>query len=589
MSNPALNVAAGNSAGRPSGERTLAFDEFRFDPARQELVASLGEKVALTPKALTLLQYMLANAGRVLSKDELMRVLWGEVVVTDDSLVQCVKDLRTALGSKGQQLITTLPRRGYMFDVEVREPAAKDAPTPPPPPAPALQAPAPAGGTRSSWARGLLLGVVLLLGVLIGAGAVWKRESDGRVSIDDEIRKRRSVAVLAFIDSQGGANGSTLGLDLADVVGSQLVRAGIRVIGRAATVRQDPAEPQFERIGQEQGVRYVLAGRINRADGKTSVDTYLTEIGTGAVYRLTEGEFNSDADATRPQFGRQVLIALQSRYYEIEVSKARESRRSISPVDRLALAWHDLDRGRSRADLESARRHLEAATLSDPYSVEAMLALGVSHLSEFYSFYSASPQATLEQAEQILKRALELAPDNTQVLSAWAEVLMLHEREDEAMWVWRRALDVESENPVTSLRIAGALVRQGRAEEAQRHLQKVTDLRPFQNRRQQSLNQILAEAALATGRDEEAYRILKQWAAEFPSSARPHLLMAAIDALKGRDQSALDHMAIFRAAHPLASLRHVAQVYPSTDPQFLAQRERLLDGLRKAGLPDGGN
>lgn len=587
MSNPALNVAGGNSAGRPSGERTLAFDEFRFDPARLELVASLGKKVALTPKALTLLQYMLANAGRVLSKDELMRVLWGDVVVTDDSLVQCVKDLRTALGSKGQQLITTLPRRGYMFDVEVREPAAKVPPALPP--APAMQAQAPAGGARSSWARGLILGVVLLLGVLIGASAVWKRESDGHVSIDDEIRKRRSVAVLAFIDSQGGANGSTLGLDLADVVGSQLVRAGIRVIGRAATVRQDPAEPQFERIGQEQGVRYVLGGSINRADGKTSVDTYLTEIGTGAVYRLTEGEFHSDADATRPQFGRQVLSALQSRYYEIEVSKARESRRSIRPVDRLALAWYDLDRGRSRADLESARRHLEAATLADPYSVEAMLALGVSHLSEFYLFYSASPQATLEQAEQILKRALELAPDNTQVLSAWAEVLMLHEREDEAMWVWRRALDVESENPVTSLRIAGALVRQGRAEDAQRHLEKVTDLRPFQTRRQQSLNQILADAALATGRDEEAYRILKQWAAEFPSSARPHLLMAAIDALKGRDQSALDHMAIFRAAHPLASLRYVAQVYPSTDPQFLAHRERLLDGLRKAGLPEGGN
>ncbi|SFN33158.1 tetratricopeptide repeat protein [Variovorax sp. OV329] len=580
MNNPSVNtrVALADSAGRTSGgEGVIAFDGFRFDPARQELVDKEGIRVALTPKSLALLQYMLAHAGRVLLKEELMRALWGTVVVTDDSLVQCVKDLRIALDDKGQQRIKTLPRRGYMFDVDVRSMQPQPVAVQQGPPA-----------ARPSWRQWLLACGALALAALLGAAAVWQRQGDTRISIDDEIRNRRSVAVLAFTDKQGSAQGSTLGDDLADIVGSQLVRAGVRVIGRAATVRQDPAEPQFERIGREQGVRYVLGGRVMRADGRITVDTYLTEIASGAVYRLHEAEFRSADEAPRPAYGREVLVALQARYYEIEVERARSSGRENNPVDRIALAWRDLDRGSSRADLESARRHFEAAVQADPYSVEAMLGLGMSHLSEFYAFYSRTPERTLEHAEQVLRRAMELAPDNARVMAAWAEVLLLRERPEEALWVWQRALEVSPESPVIHLRMAGALIRQGRYEDAQDHLQKVTDLRPFQTRRQQSLNQILADAAFAQGRDDEAYSILKHWAAEFPGSARPYLMLAALDALYWRDAAAADHMAKYREAHPLGSIDYVIRTYPSANPQFLAQRSRLLEGLRKAGLPDGG-
>ena len=51
---------------------------------------------------------------------------------------------------------------------------------------------------------------------------------------------------------------------MADSIAGHLVRDGVRVIGRAATVRQDSAAPEFERIGQEQGVRFVLGGRVTR-------------------------------------------------------------------------------------------------------------------------------------------------------------------------------------------------------------------------------------------------------------------------------------------------------------------------------------
>lgn len=81
-----------------------------------------GEEVQLRPKSFALLSYMARNAGRVVSKDELMSVLWPDVTVTEDSLTQCVRDVRRALGDDGAAMLRTLPRRGYMLDIEVRSP-----------------------------------------------------------------------------------------------------------------------------------------------------------------------------------------------------------------------------------------------------------------------------------------------------------------------------------------------------------------------------------------------------------------------------------------------------------------------------------
>jgi DNA-binding winged helix-turn-helix (wHTH) protein len=105
----------------------VAFGEFRLDSIRVELTHR-GRPLALRPKAYALLTYLLAHPGRTLAKQELIDFLWPSVVVTEDSLVQCVADLRAALGADGAQLVTTVPRYGYRFD-GVLEPPAGTRPT----------------------------------------------------------------------------------------------------------------------------------------------------------------------------------------------------------------------------------------------------------------------------------------------------------------------------------------------------------------------------------------------------------------------------------------------------------------------------
>lgn len=267
------------------------------------------------------------------------------------------------------------------------------------------------------------------------------------------------------------------------------------------------------------GAALLAAGVLAQRQGHSGLNI---DEETGAVYRLQEAQFSADTQALQSGYGRDVLLALQSRYYEIETERARLPGREGDPVDRIALGWRDLDRSSASADVLGARRHFEAAARADPNSVEAALGVGSTYLVEFHGYYSAAPQAALDGAERALKRALGLAPDNPRVLSAWADVLLLRGRPDDAFWVWRRALEIAPESPGAQLRLASALVRQGRYEEAEGRLALLADLRPYQVRRQQVLSQTLAEAAFAQGRDDEAYRILKHWAAEFPASGMPH-------------------------------------------------------------------
>ena len=94
---------------------------------RQGRLRKGGLDVALRRKSFSLLTYLVQNSGRVLGKDELVAAIWPDVEVSDDSLTQCMKDIRKALGSDGAGFIRTVPRRGYVVD-EVRVLSFADEP-----------------------------------------------------------------------------------------------------------------------------------------------------------------------------------------------------------------------------------------------------------------------------------------------------------------------------------------------------------------------------------------------------------------------------------------------------------------------------
>lgn len=97
-----------------------SFDEFALDLTRGCLLRG-HEDIKLRPKSFQVLKYLVENNGRLISKDELIQAVWVGTSVTDDSLVQCLKDIRHALQDQSQQIIKTVHGRGYIFDKEVRD------------------------------------------------------------------------------------------------------------------------------------------------------------------------------------------------------------------------------------------------------------------------------------------------------------------------------------------------------------------------------------------------------------------------------------------------------------------------------------
>ncbi len=100
------------------------FGEFTLDLARG-CVFKAGEEIKLRPKVYETLKYLVEHPGRLIGKQELMQAVWPDAFVTDDSLVQCTLELRRALGDRSQQLLKTVPRRGYLFTSEVTRRAPK--------------------------------------------------------------------------------------------------------------------------------------------------------------------------------------------------------------------------------------------------------------------------------------------------------------------------------------------------------------------------------------------------------------------------------------------------------------------------------
>jgi len=99
----------------PAGP-TYAFGRFALDPANATLRRGTAV-LALTPKAFTVLEYLVAHPGRLVTKDEFMERVWPDVFVGDAVLKVCIAEIRHALGDdpKSPAFIETVHRRGYRF------------------------------------------------------------------------------------------------------------------------------------------------------------------------------------------------------------------------------------------------------------------------------------------------------------------------------------------------------------------------------------------------------------------------------------------------------------------------------------------
>src|SRR5262245_26920499 len=99
---------------KDASPQLLRFEGHVLDPARRSLARG-GRPLTLRPQAMEVLCYLARHPGRAVSKAELFEAIWPGISVTDDSLVQCVAEIRRVLHDGHRRIIKTVPRLGYLF------------------------------------------------------------------------------------------------------------------------------------------------------------------------------------------------------------------------------------------------------------------------------------------------------------------------------------------------------------------------------------------------------------------------------------------------------------------------------------------
>lgn len=130
-----MDIRVGGQNEKSVAGGVLRFGTCRLDLDRGVLTAGDGTETMLRPKTLDLAVFLLRNAGRVVSRAEILDAVWPGIFVTDDSVTQCVTEFRRAMGADGTALLKTLPRRGYLIDgavmaVPASPPGAVSVPEP---------------------------------------------------------------------------------------------------------------------------------------------------------------------------------------------------------------------------------------------------------------------------------------------------------------------------------------------------------------------------------------------------------------------------------------------------------------------------
>ncbi|HMB29927.1 MAG TPA: alpha/beta fold hydrolase [Blastocatellia bacterium] len=185
--------------------QAYVFGRFRVDAGKRLLFMG-DELVALTPKAFDTLLALVENRGTVLSKEELMRLVWADQIVEENNLAQNIHSIRKSLGEgcEGAKYIETIPKRGYRFvaDVEVltEPPPASLAARPPAATRPKTQYATSTGGVNIAYqviGNGPL-DLVLVMGWVSHLEYSWQDPSFARF-----LTRLASFSRLILFDKRG--------------------------------------------------------------------------------------------------------------------------------------------------------------------------------------------------------------------------------------------------------------------------------------------------------------------------------------------------------------------------------------------------
>lgn len=398
---------------------------------------------------------------------------------------------------------------------------------------------------------------------------------------------RLSIVVLPFANIGGDPEQEYFVDGVTESLTTDLSRmSGMLVIARNTAFTYKGKSVDVMQVGRELHTLYVLEGSVQRSGDRMRVNVQLIDTGTGnhlwaERFDKPLGDLFDMQDEIVARLARQLGTQLIG-------AEARRAERAPNPdsVDLYFQGLALLNKGNTPDHLVQARDYLERALMLDPGNIEALV-WGAYVDTLKASLYAADDRAVrLAAAEAALARALSLAPDHAGAHLFLGLVQIQTNRATQGIAACERALALDRNLAPAHAMIGLAKYRIGRSEETEAHIEEALRLSPRDMFGAAWLS-IAGDAKLFLGSDEEAVARLSGALALNRNNPYTNFLLAAALAHLGRLDEAQDAVQAGLALNREFTLRRYRAGAASDNSTFLAQRERVVAGLRKAGVPEG--
>lgn len=396
-----------------------------------------------------------------------------------------------------------------------------------------------------------------------------------------------SIVVLPFANLSGDpeqdyfVDGVTENLttDLSRISGSLVIarNTAFTYKGKAFDVKQ---------IGRELSVRYALEGSVQRGANRMRVNVQLVDTETGN--HLWAERFDkplADLFDMQDEIVARLAGALNA---QLVAAEARRAERASQP-DSMDLyfqgrAW--LNKGSTADSRAQARGFFERALALDPGNIDALVGAAWVDVRTGNSYTTDDRAACFAVAEAALTKTLSLSPEHAMAHQVLGLILISTNRAAQGIAECERALALDRNLAMAHGAIGLAKYSMGRGEETEWHVQEAFRLSPRDTSAYRWM-MYAGFAKLLLGADEQAVARLRRSVEMNRNFPLAHFYLAAALAHLGRLDEARYAVQAGLALDPTFTISRFRARASSDNPTYLNQRERVRDGMRKAGLPEG--
>jgi TolB-like protein/cytochrome c-type biogenesis protein CcmH/NrfG len=511
------------------------FDNHFLDTDCRELRRG-GELVAMQPQVFDLLVHLLKHRDRVVSRDNLIALVWGGRIVSGSTLDSRINAARSAIGDNGreQRLIRTIPRKGVRFVGTVSGPCEAKASPPAEQPRPALALP-----------------------------------------------DRPAIAVLPFDNMSGDREQEYFSDGISeDIITALSKLRWFFVIARNSSFTYKGKPVHMRQVAAELGVRYVLEGSVRRSGDRVRITAQLNDTATGShIWAEHYDRELIDVFAVQDEITDAIVAAIEPQIYAAENFRSR--RKPPNSVD----AWDLVMRALShhwrvtRPDSLAAQALLERAIAIDPNYGQALALFATNHMFGVHLGWTDLATAA-PAAEKAALAAISADSEDAWAHTALGSVYFSTRRLDHSLAEFELALQLNPNFSLAQGYYALALSYTGRWMDAYAATQRA--IRQSPRDPSSAIYYGVAAYAQFVGRNyQEAIALAREATRQRGDLTGAYRVLTVAAGMTGQTELARSALQELRRTQPNISLAWIATQLPWKHD---ADREHYLEGFRRAGL-----